>query len=58
MTEPAEGKLFAGLAAEFSTGLFPSQLLRGAVAVGHEIASLGLHIKPVRVTVTAAKRKF
>jgi dCTP deaminase len=39
MTIPAEGELFPGLAAEFSTGLLPSQLLRGAVAVGHEIAS-------------------
>jgi dCTP deaminase len=39
MSEPAEGELFPGLAAEFSTGLLPSQLLRAAVALGHEIAS-------------------
>jgi dCTP deaminase len=39
MTDSAEGELFPALAAEFSTGLLPSQLLRGAVAVGHEIAS-------------------
>ncbi len=39
MTEPPEGELFPIAETERSTGLLPSQMLRGAVALGHEIQS-------------------
>lgn len=37
MNEPPEGELFPVADTERSTGLLPSQMLRGAVALGHEI---------------------
>jgi dCTP deaminase len=37
MTDPAAGELFTPAESDRSTGLLPSQMLRGAVAVGHEI---------------------
>jgi dCTP deaminase len=39
MTESTEGELFPVAEAERSTGLMPSQMLRGAVRLGHEIQS-------------------
>jgi dCTP deaminase len=37
MSEAAEGQLFPVAEAERSTGLLPSQILRAAIALGHEI---------------------
>src|SRR5471030_155207 len=39
MSEPHEGELFPVPDAERSTGLLPSQMLRGAIKLGHEIVS-------------------
>ncbi|MBV9859033.1 MAG: 2'-deoxycytidine 5'-triphosphate deaminase [Alphaproteobacteria bacterium] len=37
MTEPSPGELFPAPESDRSTGLMPSQLLRAAVALGHEV---------------------
>jgi dCTP deaminase len=39
MSEPREGELFPVAESDRSTGLLPSQMLRGAVKLGHEIVS-------------------
>jgi dCTP deaminase len=39
MSDLREGELFPGAEIERSTGLLPSQMLRGAVKLGHEIVS-------------------
>jgi hypothetical protein len=40
MTEAPEAELFALPGSERSTGLWPSQMLRGAVMLGHEIMAM------------------
>ena len=39
MSEAREGELFPVPETERSTGLLPSQMLRGAIALGHEISA-------------------